>query len=101
MMSGHSVELTPDATRDVRDITRVSEREWGEDQARTYLQSIHAAFERIGRFPELGKRRDDIYRGLRSMTVGTHMVFYEIHPHHVLVIRVLHQRMDVRSELAG
>lgn len=101
MMSGHNVDLTPDATRDVRDITRVSERVWGEDQARIYLVSIYDAFERIGAFSEMGRYRDDIYRGLHSMKVGSHVIFYEIHPDRVLVIRAHHQRMDARSELAG
>ncbi len=101
MMSGHSVDLTPNATRDVRDITRVSESEWGEDQARIYLGKIYAACEHIGMFPEMGRRRDDIYRGLRATTMESHVIFYEIHADHVLVVRVLHQRMDARSELPG
>lgn len=90
MTSDHSIDLTPNALRDVRDITRVSELEWGKDHALVYLGKISAAFEHIGMFPEIGKRRDDIYRDLRSTTVESHVIFYEIHVGHVLVIRVIH-----------
>lgn len=94
MTSGLDVDLSPEARRDVRDIARYTAREWGEVQAERYVEQLGKAFARIGQYPEIGLRREDIGRRLRSLAVQHHVVYYDVLPDGVLVLRVLHQRMD-------
>ena len=47
----------------------------------------------------LTRNRDDLRTGLQMATSGRHYVFFEADPSRVLVIRVLHDRMDYRRHL--
>lgn len=100
MTSNRNVDLSPEARRDMRDIARYTTREWGEAQAERYVEQLAEAFARIGRYPEIGVRREEIDQGLRSLPVQNHVVYYEILSDAVLVLRVFHQRMDVARAFA-
>jgi toxin ParE1/3/4 len=39
--------------------------------------------------------------GYRSSRVGAHVIFYREFPEGIEVVRILHQRMDVRRQLAS
>jgi toxin ParE1/3/4 len=45
------------------------------------------------------RNRDDLRPGLQMATSGRHRVFFEIDQSRVLVVRVLHDRMDYERHL--
>ena len=47
------------------------------------------------------RNRDDIRLGLRMLTSGRHCVFFEVDASRILVVRVLHDRMDHRRHLGA
>jgi toxin ParE1/3/4 len=49
--------------------------------------------------PELGKCRDELYKGLRVYPSGKHLVFYLIMENGIDVVRILHGSMDVQRHL--
>jgi toxin ParE1/3/4 len=49
--------------------------------------------------PLLGQACDEIRPGYRKHPVGSHMLFYAIRDKAVVVLRVLHQQMDVEEKL--
>jgi toxin ParE1/3/4 len=81
-----------DDLREIRDYTRIS---WGDKQARHYLSEIKECFETLVKNPELGKSRDEVREGLRSINVGRHVIFYRVGDSAIEVARILHGRMDV------
>jgi toxin ParE1/3/4 len=49
--------------------------------------------------PYLGKSRDDIKAGYRSLLVEKHLVFYRLADEQLEIMRILHYRMDVIQHL--
>ena len=43
--------------------------------AADWLEEVFAACERAAGFPEIGRRREELARGLRSIPVGNYVVF--------------------------
>lgn len=83
-----------DDLREIKGYTRIN---WGEKQAQLYLSQIRECLENLVINPELGKARDDIHQGLRSIAIEKHIVFYRIGKTRIEVARILHGRMDVVS----
>ena len=51
---------------------------FGAAQAERYLDELNAAFRRIQENESIGRERDDILEGFRSLTVGGHIIFYRV-----------------------
>ena len=80
----------------MRAIARRSKAYWGSEQGAHYTASLDAAFNRLASYPELGREHSEIEAGLRVLPVKQHLVLYQIVTNGVLVLRVVHQRMDLR-----
>jgi toxin ParE1/3/4 len=92
--------LVSDAARaDLKGIARYSEREWGKVRKTQYLAAIRARFGALRHQPEIGWARRDIGAAYRSLPVGRHVIFYRIEREAVVIVRVLHQRMDASVHL--
>ena len=89
--------FSPKANVDLDTIWRYTVDNWGELRAETYLRSIFEAAERIKENPHLGRSREDVRHGYRSVVVGSHLLFYQLSQETVIIIRILHQRMDVSA----
>ncbi len=96
--SSRRLDLAKDAERDVRGILRFTRTAWGERQRAVYAQQIADALEQLTRFPDLGERRDQISAGLRARPVEQHVIYYRITDQAIMVLRVLHVRMDVAAQ---
>ena len=49
----------------------------------------------------VSRTRDDLRPGLQMATSGRHRVFFEVDESRVLVVRVLHDRMDYQRHLGA
>jgi plasmid stabilization system protein ParE len=56
---------------------------------------------RLGRHLLMGRPRDELVSGLRSVLVPPHVIFYRAFDERVEVARILHQRRDLGSALTG
>jgi toxin ParE1/3/4 len=95
------VFLRPAARADLEDIARYTETTWGRRQRDLYLTAIDAKLGALAANPKIGKPRDAVRAGYRSSRVGAHVIFYREFPEGIEVVRILHQRMDVRRQLAS
>ena len=90
--------LAPRADDDRIRIYRHGAEIWGEDRADACYENLLRELESLARFPEIGRLRDDVRPGLRSITVGEHVVYYRIKPDgDVRVSRILHARQGADS----
>jgi toxin ParE1/3/4 len=89
------------ARADLKAIARYSEREWGRARKKQYLSAIRGRFVRLLQHPETGVARQDLGAGYRNLPIGRHLIFYRIEGDAVVVIRILHQRMDAKMHLPG
>jgi toxin ParE1/3/4 len=95
------VVLTDEARDDLQSIALYGVLNWGEDEAAKYHARIADVLESLARFPALGRRATDVAGEVRSVAVGNHRIFYRVETDAVLVLRVMHQRMDPSPWLAG
>jgi toxin ParE1/3/4 len=102
-MSAHKLEvrLTARARRDVENILLHTERTWGAEQTAAYDSAITRTLDLLRVHPQLGRPRDDLFSGSRSVQVEQHVIYYH-HPQAAVieVLRVLHRRQDA-STLVG
>ena len=92
-------ELSRKAEADLDDIRDYSVGQFGVDRTIDYLDALEHAFSRILNFPDIGPARPDIGERMRSLPVGEHRIFYERESQSILILRVLHKRMDLERYL--
>lgn len=68
-----------------------------ETAADKYLEGLRKrALEPI-KHPELGRKRDEIIPGIRSLIFRNHLTFYRVERSAIQVLRVLHGNMDLKQ----
>jgi toxin ParE1/3/4 len=87
------------ALGDLKIIARYTEREWGQARKTRYLAILRERFAALLKHPQLGMLREDLAAGYRSLPAGRHVIFYRLTNGDIVVLRVLHQRMDVKLHL--
>lgn len=93
------LRLTARAQADLGEIETHSRTQWGDAQAVAYRRIVAQRLHGISQRPALGVTCDYVVAGMRRMSAGVHVIFYVEHDAFVLVVRVLHQRMDYRTHL--
>jgi toxin ParE1/3/4 len=92
-MSGY--ELTAQASADLQEVARYTQETWGAVQMERYGEELELALQHLSLAPNVGRKRDAIQPGLRSHSVARHVAFYILHKDRVIILRILHPRMNV------
>jgi len=82
------------ARADLRDITAHTVNAWGKAQAERYLAQLQACCERIAEAPVLARSCDGVRPGYLRVSEGRHTLFFKRDAGGVLIVRILHDRMD-------
>ena len=92
--------LRQEAINDLNKIWNYTFEKWSEKQADKYYTNIKIAFSKIGKNTNLGKEYYEIHKDLLGFTSGKHIIFYQIiSADRIEVIRILHERMDLKSRM--
>lgn len=94
-MSKNHIIVSPQAQRDLREIRSYTLQSWGADQADTYLGRIEGVFCRLLDNPEIGRERNDVKTGYRSIVIEKHVLFYKIEKSEIHTLGIPHSRMDI------
>jgi toxin ParE1/3/4 len=86
--------LTPAAESDLEIIWEHTHQQWGVDQAIRYTDSLFDAFAELARSPKAAPACDHIRPGYRRRSVERHMIYYRIMDDGIVIVRILHERMD-------
>ena len=93
------VILRQEAIDDLNDIWNYTFEKWSEKQADKYYETIKFACMQIVKNPELG-REYNITNNLLGLRIGKHIIFYQIMAgDEIEVIRILHERMDLKNRI--
>lgn len=87
--------LSLEADKDLEDIFDFTTDKFGQEQAITYLDGLENALQGLSANPKLGRERNEIRKGLRSLNKESHVVFYRILKDHIRVVRILHTSRDI------
>lgn len=94
------VILRQEAIDDLNDIWNYAFEQWSENQADKYYALLKFSCKEIGENPELGLEYSGIRRNLLGLKTGKHIIFYHlISSDKIEVIRILHERMDLKNRL--
>jgi toxin ParE1/3/4 len=75
-------------------------KEWSINQADKYFQIIKSACSEIGRNPKIGKNYTKISKNIFGLKTEKHIIFYhQISDEEVEIIRILHERMDLKANI--
>lgn len=90
--------LTRRAARDIRDIRGHTLKYWGADQDAADYVALRNTLDVLRDQPDPGRPRDDLRLGMRSHRVHRHTVYYVTEGDRLIVLRILHQRMDLTPD---
>jgi toxin ParE1/3/4 len=85
---------------DLEDVRRHTEEIWGEAQWLRYFSAVQAALDRIAADPMCGQNRGQFFTGMRSVSVGKHLIFFMPIQHAgggVVISRIVHQSRNLKA----
>lgn len=85
----------PLAEVDLDDIWDYIEERSNSEQAADFLRKLDAKIEKLANNPYIGRRRDELFAGLRSFPFKSYMIFYYPRENGIEVVRVLAGRRDI------
>ncbi len=95
------VILRQKAIDDLNDIWNYTFEKWSAKQADKYYATIKLACNIMGQNPNVGKQYDGINKNLLGLKSGKHIIFYRsLSEDKIEVIRILHERMDLKKRIA-
>ena len=95
-----NVILRQAAIDDLNNIWDYTYEQWSEAKADKYYSILKLSCIEIGKNPEIGKGYYEINKNLLGLKVGRHIIFYQfINEYEIEVIRILHERMDLKIRL--
>lgn len=93
-----TIRLRPRAQDDLIEIwTYIAED--GEAQADALLDSIDQKLQLLAKRPLIGRERSELNPALRSVPLGRYIIFYLPDADGIEVVRVLHSRRDLSSDI--
>ena len=94
------INFTRDAERDLINIFLYGIEHFGPAQAERYLETLNAKIEMAAEHPDYGADYGFVITGVRRFRAVSHAVYYRSTPSGILVLRILHGRMDPARHLA-
>jgi toxin ParE1/3/4 len=92
--------FTRKAVGDLNEIWNFTAEKWSENQADLYYRLLIESCREIALQPDSGEKYPGVAKNLRGFKTGRHIIFYQIiDPETVLMIRILHDQMDLRNRL--
>lgn len=94
-MSKYRIIISPRAQRDLKEIRSYTLQSWGAIQADVYLKKFEDALYVLLENSEIGRERNDVKAGYRSLVIEKHVLFYKIEKSEIHILGVPHGRMDI------
>jgi toxin ParE1/3/4 len=88
-----------DAEQDLEEIWLYTFQNWSLEQADKYHSLIFKEIEFLSRHPQSGKDLGFLKEGYWSSKVMSHLIFYKFSKTEILIIRILHENMDIPNRL--
>lgn len=97
-MAKYQIILSPRAQVDLRNAHVYTVSTHGKTQAQKYLSLLEDGINQLLDNPEIGRARDDVKSGYRSLNVEKHIIFYKIQKTDIHILGVIHGRMDIAAQ---
>ena len=94
------VNVSRAALEDIRKIGRYTQQQWGPDRRRAYLSGLERKFSLLADNPEISPERTEFDPPVRIHPHERHLIVYVMEKDEILVVRVLHSRMDIDDHIS-
>ena len=64
-------------------------------RADAFIDDVDAKFHLLAEQPMIGRGREELAPGVRSLPFGRYVIFYEVIPDGIAIVRVLHGARDL------
>jgi toxin ParE1/3/4 len=91
------IQFSPAARQDLRDIWRGLAEHSTLTLADAKTLVLQEKLLMLSRFPEAGRRREDLVTGMRSFPAAEFVIFYQIFDDSIQIIRILNGRRDIQG----
>jgi toxin ParE1/3/4 len=88
------VILRPDAEADIEDAADFTIDQWGDEQARVYIDELRRAIEHLATTALRYPLYEAVHPGLRRKRIGMHHIYYLASRDSVEVLNVIHVQRD-------
>ena len=88
------LEQSPDAQADLAEITAYGAENFGAMRALDYLARIEQCFRQLSDYPKSGRADPAVHPRVRSLSCGSHRIYYSIDADTITVRRILHKASD-------
>ena len=95
------VRILPEDTREYGRVLQSlpgAER-WSPEQADVLLDTFQDKFRLLARYPDAGRRRDELAPGVRSLGTSGFVILYRVHEEVLDVVRLVHGSRDLEGLL--
>lgn len=87
------------AIEDLSNIWNYTFNFWSEQQADKYYGLLIDTCKLIAEKPVIGKPYEEIDLGILGFRIGKHIIFYKSENSNIVVLRILHESMDLKSRI--
>lgn len=95
-----SYRFTKKASEDLALIWNYNVDTWSENQADHYFRMLIDSCKNISEGKVIGKNYEGIFTGLLGKRAGKHIIFYrKVEGDVVEIVRILHERMDLKKRI--
>lgn len=89
--------ITPRASRDIEAIADHLATQNSLERAEQFLNGIDSTLQRIAQFSQIGRKRDELYPGSRSLSYQQYIIFYRLLNDDIEVLRVVSGYQDLAA----
>jgi len=93
--------LSVASAKDVSDIYDYTLLKFGDQQAIKYLNGLDERLNFLADYPNSGRLREEVRKGLMSFAYNKHVIFYRVMRYGIKVVRVLHGSMDIPKQFGS
>lgn len=91
--------ISKKAVSDLEEIWLYTVEKWSVAQADRYYNLIFDEINYLCKNSSAGKSMEHVRKGYRASKVKSHLIFYRVLNDKIEVIRILHERMDMKNRL--
>jgi toxin ParE1/3/4 len=92
--------ISKKAVSDLEEIWFYTFEKWSKEQADRYYNLIFNEINYICKNVSAGKSMEHVRKGYRATKVKSHLIFYKIVNDTIVIIRILHEQMDIENRLS-
>lgn len=93
------IVFRPAVLAQIEEISDLTIAEWGERQAKAYVEGLRQQIIQAAEFPGIGSPVHGLPADYRKVRAGSHRIIYRQTDTKLIVVRIIHERQDVPDDL--